>query len=535
VKTARTLVRDESGVALITVLLLITLLLGVAVALPALTSSEGTRSNTAVRANSSLQAAEGGLNVYVADLTEDSAFYLDYIAAGEARRTYNATQYPTTAGANSNANVALSPSWPATATWTYPSNLTTDPGWRTLGSSSYQYLVEVFPNVNEPNDIRIIAVGRPTPTAAAPASATANYRAVEAELNALSISDFQMLSASSITYGATATTTGWVYATNNDSGTHASISHSGTATADLFTENTLSSYGGSTNLVSPARKYASNSSPSIRTVINEPITFADLRSSNQIAPETGGEGAIQLDAASSGITLTPSPNVPNAFWLKFHTPHEVDVYQCLEYYTGSSTKTYYPVDLDQPNPSGAESGNCTIYNGMQNVVLHSPAEEIYSTSDVIVSGTVDGQVTVYTAGGAKATEGDDAYAAGNILIADNISYATPGSDVLGLVAQQNVIIACWELENNLSWTAATIALNGAWESDPTYDASCNNMNKNNMTFTGSTATYLGGSMGGFNGSHTYNYDPTLRYLPPPDYPEIPSAFKIMYQRQIAVP
>ncbi len=532
-KTASTLVRDESGVALITVLMLITLLLAVAVALPVLTSSEGTRSNNSVRANGALQAAEAGLNVYVADLTEDSAFYLDYVAAGEARRTKSGVQYPTTAGANSNANVALSPSWLATSTWTYPSNITTDPGWRTVGSSSYQYLLEIFPNVNQPNDSRIIAIGRPKPTGAAPASDTADYRAVEAGLNSLSISDFQMLSASDITYGASATTNGWVYATDNDSGTPASISHSGTATADLFTENTLSSYSGGPHLVSPAREYASNSSPSIRTVINEPITFAALRSSNQIAPETGGQGAIQLDAASNGITLTPTTNVPNAFWLKFHTPHEVDVYQCLEYYTGTTTKTYYPVDLDQPN-GGTETGNCTIYNGMQNKVLNSTTEEIYSTSDIIVSGVVDGQVTVYTAGGAKATEGDNQVANGNILIADNISYATPGSDVLGLVANKNVIIACWEAQNNLSWTAATISLNGSWESDPGYNSSCH-MSKNTMTFAGSTATYSGGSMGGFNGSHTYNYDPTLRYLPPPDYPAIPSAFKVMYQRQIAVP
>ena len=104
------------------------------------------------------------------------------------------------------------------------------------------------------------------------------------------------------------------------------------------------------------------------------------------------------------------------------------------------------------------------------------------------------------------------------------------------MATDNVIIACWQPENNLSWTAATIALNGRWESD--FDGglspTCSASNKTSMTFTGSTATYGGGSMGGYN-TRTYNYDPTLRYLPPPDYPQIPSALKVMYQRQIAVP
>ena len=92
------------------------------------------------------EAAEAGLNVYTADLTEDTGFFLDYVAAGEARRTYNGVQYPATAGANANANVALSPSWSRTATWTYPSDITTDPGWRTVSGTSYQYLLEIFPD-----------------------------------------------------------------------------------------------------------------------------------------------------------------------------------------------------------------------------------------------------------------------------------------------------------------------------------------------------------------------------------------------------
>ena len=252
---------EESGIALILALFLMTLMVAIAVSLPAITSSAQTRSAAAVQTNNALQAAEAGLNVYVADLTEDTGFYLDYIAAGEARRTSGGSQYPTTAGANSNANVSLNPSWSRSATWTYPSDITTDPAWRTVGTSSYQYLLEIFPDSTHPNNIRIIAFGRPVPSAAYPASAKQNYRAVEAYLTSLSISDFQMLSASSISYGSTATTTGWVYATVDDSGNEATINHAGTATADLFTENTLSSYSGSTNLVSPARKYASNSSP----------------------------------------------------------------------------------------------------------------------------------------------------------------------------------------------------------------------------------------------------------------------------------
>lgn len=531
-KPIRSLIRDDSGVALVLVLFVMVLLAAIAITLPALTLSDQTRSNTAVQTNGALQAAEAGLNVYIADLTEDSGFFLDYIAAGEARRTYNGVQYPTTAGSNANANIGLNPSWSRTATWTYPSNITTDPAWRTVGNSSYQYLIEVFPDSTHLNEVRIISIGRPTPSAATPASDTTLYRAEEAYLSSLSISDFQMLSAASIGYGSGAVTTGWVYATENNSGTPASLTYDkgSTADANVFTENTSSSCSGcSSALVSPARLYSSNSSPSIRTVINEPITFSALQESPQIAPPGGGEGALELDAASSGITLPESTYtgaIPNAWWLKFHTPHEVDIYACWKYSTSSkSGTTYYPVSLDKPTTCTEVDANHPLNT--------TGGTEIYTTEDLIVSGTVDGQVTAYTAGGGQATSGDDSYATGNVVIADNINYATPGSDVLGLVADQNVIIACWEPENNLNWTAATISLNGIWASDPGVDGSCS-MNKSSMTFTGSTATYGGGSMGGFS-SRTYNYDPTLRYLPPPDYPQIPSSFKILYERQISVP
>jgi len=529
----QTRICDEGGIALVAAVMLVGLLGTVAVCLMAITTQEGANSAKAVTTSNALQAAESGLDVYTADLTEDTGFFLDYMAAGEARRTYNAALYPTTAGANANANVALSPSWPRSATWTYPSDITTDPGWRTISGTNYQYLLEVFPNYSQANQVRVISVGRPVPSAATPASDKSGYRAVEELVSALTISDFQMLSAADISYGSTATTSGWVYATDDDSGNPADISHSGTATANLFTEDTLSSYSGSTNLVSPARKYASNSSPSIRTVISEPITFADLRQSPQIAPIGGGEGAIQLDAASTGITL-PDPNVaspppttiPNAWSLNFQSNGTLIVTSCKKASTtNNGVTTYYPVEYSQPT--------CTAYH---TYTLLAGGEEIYTAEDVIISGTVNGQVTIYSAGGGKATSGDLSYANGDVVVAGNISYQNPGSNVLGAVAQQSVIIACWEPNNPLSWRAATISLNGRWESD--YDGglspTCSASNKSSMTFTGSTATYNGGSMGGYN-TRTYNYDSTLRYLPPPDYPQIPAALEVLYQRQIASP
>jgi len=531
-RSLRRIAQEESGIALFAAILLVGLLTTVSAGLMAITQSDGTASVADVQTSNALQAAQNGLNVYIADLTEDTGFYLDYLAEGEARRTYGGTQYPTTAGANASANVALSPSWPRTATWTYPSDITTDPGWRTISGTNYQYLLEVFPDTTTFNDVRVIAVGRPVPTTQYPASNKTYYRAVESELSVLTISDFQMLSGGentshNIGYGSGATTTGWVYATDDNTGTAASISGpaSGTAwtaSADLFAENTLSSFTGKITLSNNAREYASNSSPSIRTVISEPITFAEIRESNQLAPVSGGEGAIQLDAASSGITLTPTTNIPDAWWLKFQSNGTVQIYSCVRAFTGTTTKTYYSVTSTAPT--------CTLY---ATDTLSQTGEEIYSTEDVIVSGTVNGQVTIYTAGGGTAADGYQS--TGNIIIGGTLNYQTAGSDVLGVIAQQNVIIACWQGQSNLSWQAATMALNGVWESDQTFEgtSTCGST-YNSMTFTGSSATYGGGGMGGYT-TRTYNYDSTLRYLPPPDYPQIPAALQVMYERQVASP
>jgi hypothetical protein len=526
---------DERGMALVSAIILVGLLTTVAVCLMGMTTLEGDSSSAGVVTSNALEAAEAGLDAYKADLTEDTGFYLDYVVAGEARRTYNGTQYPTTAGANANANVSLNPSWPRTATWTYPADVTSDPGWRTLSGTSYQYLLEVFPSTTTFNNTRIIAIGRPIPSSQYPASDTSNYRAVEAEVSVLSLSDFQMLAAKSIQYGAGATTNGWVYATLDDSGNPTTVSQTGggtwTASEDIFTESPKSTFTGSITLTNGAIKYAKDTTPSIRTVISEPITFADIRQSNQIAPVGGGEGAIQLDAASQGITLDGSLTngvIPNAWKLVFQPgpPGSVDIWRCTKY-KSPSTGAYYPVANQAPT--------CTYVTNKP--LNQTGGEEIYSNEDVIVQGTVNAQVTIYAAGGGTATVGDRSQSEGDILIGDDISYRTQGANVLGLVAQENVIVPCWEPEQRqpLTWQAATVALNGEWTSDVGFDRNypCS-MSNTSMVFTGSTATDQGGSMGGF-ASRTYNYDTTLRYLPPPDYPQIPAALKVMYQRQVGVP
>jgi prepilin-type N-terminal cleavage/methylation domain-containing protein len=56
--------------------------------------------------------------------------------------------------------------------------------------------------------------------------------------------------------------------------------------------------------------------------------------------------------------------------------------------------------------------------------------------------------------------------------------------------------------------------------------------RTSMTFTGSTATYGGGSMSLF-GTRVYQYDSSLLYLPPPWFPTLQDAYTIVLSREVA--
>ena len=528
--------RDESGIALVTVIILMALLTAVSVSLLSLSTTDATQSRATVTSDGAYQAAEAGLNAYVADLTEDTGFFLDYMAKGEARRTYSGSQWPPTPGQNVSQNYALNPSWPRQAAWTYPTNITTDPGWRDTGNG-YQYLLEVFPDPNSAQNTRIVAFGRPKPTAQHPASDKSTYRAIETVVRSLSVSDFQMLTAANVGYGSNVTTSGLVYVGLDDSGGAHTLSYDGHATASILTENnrnTVTTSGGSQsiNITAPAAVYAKNTTPSIRSLLRNPIYFSDLRATPQLTPPPGATmGAIQANATATGLTLPAQDDnsgvIPDGWWLQFASNGTLTVLRCMHYQqTVNGSTRYY--DFGDNDPTSF----CSSY---RTISLPAGGFDIYSQEDVIVTGTVNGQVTVYTAGGGTATSGDQATSQGNIYIGGAISYAQPGQDVLGMIADNNVEISCWEPSSSLTWRGATMALSGKWASADAWSYCSSGSRSGSMTYIGSSATYGGGSMGMFRGTHDYQYDSTLRYLPPPDYPQIPASFTVVYQREIPVP
>ncbi len=242
----------------------------------------------------------------------------------------------------------------------------------------------------------------------------------------------------------------------------------------MFAEGSIS---GSYTLQNGAQTY---NSATIRTKIKNPINFSSFVTSFV---------DVQRAAQLSGIHLNDTTAA--AWRLTFNAGGTVSVQRCTE----TSGR-----DVGDTAPTcGAVTSYAVPSNGA-----------IYTAQTAVVSGTINGRVTV-------ASNVD-------IVVGGNITYVAASDDVLGLAATNNVVIAKWS-PNDMTWQAGVLAQNGTWETY-TQDGS-----HDNMTFRGSSATNLGGSLTMFQ-TRDYGYLPELQYLSPPWFPVIGDAYTVLMFREL---
>ena len=354
--------------------------------------------------------------------------------------------------------------WTGATTWTYPSGRN---AWEALGNG-YEFNLQVTAPGSGSQAVKLVSTGRKV-------GSTTDLRSVEVLVRAAAVSDFQMVANADISYGSTATTRGKIYAGIDSSNVKHSIAHSGTAYGNLYAEGSIST---SPTYKNGAKGYTSST---IRSQIPTPINFNTFTSSfvdlNQAAQNSGG---IYLDdSTKAGWRLT---------------------------FNAAGTITIATCQKSGTNHLAAVTPTCTTVSTKPVPAIGA----IYVNQSVIVSGQVKGRVTV-------ASNAD-------VVIAGDISYVTPGADVLGLVAKNEMIVAQWS-PNNLTWYAATIAQGGQWRSwstDGSHDT---------MTFYGSTATNQGGYMGMFD-TRNYNYDQNLLFVQPPFFPVLEDSYTILFFREV---
>jgi hypothetical protein len=248
-----------------------------------------------------------------------------------------------------------------------------------------------------------------------------------------------------------------------------------------------------------ATKYSPSTSPTIRSVLPDPINFSSFLTSITDIKGAADAAGVDLDTAVGGT--------PAAFELVFNANGTFTAAACSK--VGSS-------DVSEVAPTCGTAKSFTVpSNGA-----------VYANETIIVGGTgsaastVNGRVTVTSNN--------------NIVIGNNISYQPNTNSVLGLVALNNVIVAYWT-PNNLSWTGATIATSGVWADtcdQQLWSYGCST--HGTMTFTGSSATNNGGSMSMF-ANREYDYDPNLLWLTPPWFPTVEKPYTVLIQREITPP
>jgi hypothetical protein len=473
----RDMLAREEGIAMVTVLGITILLTVLAVVFLDVMNGEAARSRIEVTHETSYQAAEAGIDEYISKLVDDRLYYVHFVHPGEATRRSTASGRTVAAGAT----------WQQSdgGTWTYPNGKDTWYGSTKLGNA-YEYNLQITPPSASQPLIRILSTARPVGD-----PDPRNWRALEVLVRPSSVSDFQMFAAADISYGSGATTYGKIYAGVDNSGHKHSVNHDGVAYGDIYAENNIT---GNTTMMSGAEKYSAYTTPSVRTPLKNPIQFSSFLAS--IVDIRGAAGA--------GGVIEDTPGV-NVWWLTFQANGQILVQACTQV-------------------SGKPIGDAKPTCGAATAVSVPNNGAIYVGQPVIVSGIVNGRVTI---GGAS-----------DIYVGGNLTYQTDGDDVLGLVASHSVIVAQW-VPSTLSWRAATISQSGSWRSygyDPearSYEADyIGNFRLASMTFTGSTATYGGGSMSLFN-SRVYQYDQTLLYLPPPWFPTVQDAYTIVLEREVA--
>ncbi len=464
----------EDGFAMVMVLGMTVLLTVLAASLIGVMQGEASRSRSAVKRDAAYQAAEAGADDYIAKLIDDHLYPTHFVHAGEATRLSTA----------SGRLVAAAQPWLQSdgGAWSYPSGKNNWYGAAQLGNG-YEYDIEVFPPSSLSPLIRIVSTGRPVGDAD-----MRDWRELETLVRPSSVSDFQMVADADITYGSTATTYGKIYAGVDGNNVAHNVRHDGTAYGDIYAEGTVS---GNTTLMNGAQRYGSTT---IRTVIRTKINFNNFLASLVDIHSAAGAGGIVED----------NPAV-DAWWLTFLPSGQVTVQSCMK-------------------SGGKALGDAKPVCGA-GITLTLPANgAIYTGQSAIVSGIVNGRVTVGSAS--------------DILPGATLDYQQSGDDVLGLVASHSVIVPQWA-PATMNWRAATIAQSGTFRSYG-YDPQTNtnepdyvgNSRLTSMTFTGSTATYGGGSMGLF-ATRTYQYDSSLLYLPPPWFPTLQDAYTIVLSRELS--
>lgn len=238
--------------------------------------------------------------------------------------------------------------------------------------------------------------------------------------------------------------------------------------------------------------------------------------------------AVDFSALTSNLAIMKSSAQSGGIYLP---PSNASGYSLV--FNSNGTVSVYKVTSLTSNPSGWDvySNPQNEYTDYNNRTLQYtqtiPANGIiYVEDNTWVEGTVKGRTVI-----AAATLPYNSSSAPSIYIPHNILYAAKdGTNSLGLIAQQNVIVT-YHADDNLEIDAALIAQNGSAEFFyyPNNIKTTISIFGSIMTFGQWTWTWVDGNNNVLSGYRNTidTYDSNLLYSPPPSFPLSSSGYQLL--------
>lgn len=475
---------SQDGASLIVTIALTGILALLVLASLSFARSSTTQTARQGRGDIALQVADAGVNRYISRLVEDPRYYDRWIDLAEDPRIdpYGAVHAPGTA-------------WTPGVPWTYagPSQ-----SWVQLQDARFgtaAYSLRVTPPEPGSDLVTVQSTGQASRNSPSPVT-----RSVQSQIHPSSIADFQMISNASIKYGSTATTTGKLYSAGD-------INHQGVAQAPAYAQHYACassafncSSSNPTGSVFTAGAYDSVTTPSFQSKFPTPIDFSHFTQSRLDIK----------DAAEAGGTAWNDPTA-NGWLVQFLADGRARVHKI----TGGGDIGSSLTTIGCPATVNVPANGAMYFE--QSVIVSDGSTKTDSCSSTVGPrpSVVNGRVTIATKG--------------NVYVGGDISYASSGDDVLGLISANEVIIARYA-PTTLTWRAASLAQSGQWR---TYQGSATG-NHFQMTYIGSQTTADGGYASMYN-NRTYQYDDTLQRLRPPFYPILEGSWETFYWREVQPP
>ncbi|MEO1063279.1 MAG: hypothetical protein AAFZ07_17835 [Actinomycetota bacterium] len=498
------------------VMLLTTALLGESV-------SQANDSQRQKRDDQLIAGAEAVIDRYASKLTINPQYYLQRVDESERARTCVQSGH-----AQINVEVQPGSDWiSGCIEWAYLTD-PTDADWFThpllVTEEDIESLIEITPPADD-GGVEITVVGR--------IAARDHYRAISAEINAVSLSQFVRVTELDLRYGDGAVLTGKVYSGGN-------LSFEGTTSvaADIHSEGTLfntSPYSCPTFL-DGAEAYDSGSgncsAGNVRDVFPEALAFSNFWDDL--------DRIVNVACGGSGLCLN----------------HGYEAYIVHPYLSGGEGKlAIWGSDTNPPTHSGCTAEDedswwqlvhdaSVTWTSIGSSVDYPANGVVWADGHVIVgnrgpnpSGT-SGSTSVITGGLTilAGTQSDQK----NLIYNAEVEYSDPDSfDIIGLIASDEFVINPYAVGSDLSLElrGAVLSQENKWlvsyycgddGSSVWYDTATGQpvewgttgSGYATLNVTGSIASPNTGNPSGSFSPRNYGFDSRLAYLRPPFYPLI---------------